>query len=215
VRKGDLWSYRTPVLDLGFSRGYRRAVLTIPSGGVRVKGQSIVAFERTLGELKGDGAMGQVLVLVPGDVARAVRNREILPVGWYPMEWFAALHTAGRQVFGDGISREIGRTATRHDVTKLYRFILRFFTPDTLIGQTSRIFALFCDSGRVVIEERAATSARLRYEGCKGASRGVWDDVLGSTEILIELCGGRDPAGRIAAGGGDGDDGMTCVFSWT
>src|SRR5690606_1776634 len=44
-------------LDLRFSRGYGPAVLTIPSGGVRVKGQSMVAFERALGELKGDGAM--------------------------------------------------------------------------------------------------------------------------------------------------------------
>jgi hypothetical protein len=190
-------------------------VATIPPGGVRVKGQSMVAFERALTELKGEGALEQVLVAVPADVARAMRNREILPMGWYPMEWFASLHSSAQRVFGDSISREIGRTATRHDVTKLYRFILRFFSPETLIGQMGRVFALFCDAGTVAVEERRPGSARVRYGGCKGASRGVWEDVLGSTEVLLDLCGGRDPSARIVEGGGDGDGSMCCVITWS
>jgi hypothetical protein len=181
--------------------------------GVRVKGQSMVAFQRALGELKGPEAIERVLPRCPEEVARAVRSKEILPVGWYPMEWFSSLHRSAQVEFGPTISRDIGRTATRHDVTTLYRFILRFLSPETLIKQTGRVFSLFCDSGGVTIEEARKGFARLRYSGCTGSSRGVWEDIMGSTEVLLELTGGRDASGRILEGGGD-EGSMVCEFFW-
>lgn len=182
--------------------------------GVLVKGQSIVAFERTLLELKGDGAMEAIAPHLPADLRQALKNKEVLPVGWYPIEWFAAVHTAGQAVYGASISREIGRAATRHDVTTLYRFILRFMSPDTLVNQMGRIFRMIVDTGEAVVEENRDGTARVRFSGCPGANRGTWDDMLGSAETLIELCGGRDATGRIVSGGGDGEGSMSCLLTW-
>ena len=112
------------------------------------------------------------------------------------------------------ISREIGRVATRHDVTTIYRFILRFMSPDILVSQIARIFRMVVDTGDAVVESKERGDARVRFSGCPGATRGTWDDMLGSTEVLIELCGGHDVTGRIVAGGADGDGSMTCELSW-
>lgn len=179
-----------------------------------MKGQALVAFERTLLELKGAAAMDALAPHLPPEVERAMRSREVLPVGWYPIEWFAALHTAGQKLHGASISREIGRAATRHDVTTLYRFILRFMSPDTLVNQMGRIFRMVVDTGEAVVEESRSGTARVRFSGCHGATRGTWEDMVGSTEVLIELCGGRDVTGRVVDGGGDGEGSMTCVFTW-
>lgn len=181
--------------------------------GVRVKGQSVIAFERALKELQGPEAMSQLLPHVPEHVARAVQHGEILTIGWYPMEWFASLHTAAQQVFGASISRQIGRTATRHDVTTIYRFILKFLSPDTLVKQYPRLFGLFCETGTVHIEEQRKGFARLRCGGCAGASKGVWEDVVGSTETLLELTGASEPTGRVLSMA-EREGAMTFSLSW-
>lgn len=180
---------------------------------VQVKGLSMVAFERALGDIQGKEAIEKLFPRLPKDVAHAVSHKEILPMGWYPMEWFASLHSAAQAEFGAEISREIGRTATRHDVTTLYRFILKFLSPETLIKHYGRVFALFCESGKVIVEENKKGQARVRCSGLEGASRGVWEDVIGSTEVILELCGGKQPNGRILSGGGDTES-MVCSFSW-
>lgn len=180
--------------------------------GVKIKGQGLVAFERTLLQLKGPEAMEPVLAGASPEAAHAVRSREILPVGWYPMEWFASLHESARVAYGPAISREIGRAATRHDVTTLYRFILRFLSPETLIDQSSRILSLVIDGGAVALEERRRGFARLRYSGCAGSSRGAWEDFIGSNEVLLELCGAQQAVGTILEGGEGAS--MVCSLSW-
>lgn len=182
--------------------------------GIRVKGQAIVAFERTLVELKGPEAMAALFSHLGPELVQVIKNREVLSVGWYPLEWYSALHDAAQAVHGVAISRDIGRAATRHDVTTLYRFILRFLSPTTLVNQIKRIFGMAIDGGEVVIEENRNGAARLRFVSCPGSNRGTWEDMLGSLETLLELCGGRECTARVVAGGNDGDAGMTCALTW-
>jgi hypothetical protein len=182
--------------------------------GVRVKGHSFVAFERAIKELQGERAMRTVIDGVSPVVAQHVSSGEVLSVGWYPIEWYAALHAAAQASFGPAISREVGRQATRRDVTTVYRFILRFLSPHTLVSQMPRILGMVVDRGAVAIDTNDPGTASLRFSECEGASRGTWEDLLGSIETLLELCGGREPAARVVAGGGDGHAAMSCVLSW-
>ncbi|HVY49785.1 MAG TPA: hypothetical protein VHB21_28015 [Minicystis sp.] len=184
------------------------------SAAVRIKGQSFVGFHRTLRALRGPEAMDRITPKLPADLAQAYRAREILPMGWYPIAWYAALHVAARAEFGAGISREVGKEAARQDVTSLYRFILKFFSPETLLAQSKRVFGLFCDGGRCTVEASRKGFARILYDGCPGANRGVWDNVLGGTEALVEVCGGRAVLAKIVAGGTDKDAEMTAEVTW-
>ncbi len=184
------------------------------SAGVRIKGQSFVGFHQTIRALKGPTAMDVVVPDLPPELASAYKNGGILPMGWYPIAWYAGLHTAARKAHGVGISRAVGKEAAKHDVNTLYRFILRFFSPETLLKQSGRVFGLFCEGGSCEVEASKKGFARIRYANCAGANRGVWDNVLGGTETLVEVCGGRSVLAKVAARGGDGDDEMTAEVTW-
>ena len=181
---------------------------------VRIKGQSFVGFHRTLRVLKGEGAMEAIHADLPAELLAAYAHREILPMGWYPIAWYAGLHAAARKTHGAGISRAVGKEAAKQDVNTLYRFILKFFSPETLLKQSGRVFALFCERGACDVEASRKGFARIRYGNCAGANRGVWDNVLGGTETLVEVCGGRSVLAKVAAGGGDGDGEMTAEVTW-
>lgn len=181
---------------------------------VRIKGQSFVGFQRTLDVLHGDGSMKKVKDRLSRELVSALENREILPMGWYPIRWYADLHATARALFGPQVSREIGRSAARDDINTIYRSILRFFSPETLLSQSKRVFALFADSGSCKVDETRRGFARLRYDGCNGANQGLWENILGSTETMVELCGGRAVGGKIVDGGRDGDHRMTSEISW-
>jgi hypothetical protein len=184
------------------------------SGEARVKGQSFVGFHRTLRLLKGEDAMRELEPDLPPELARAYAHREILPMGWYPMPWYAGVHSAARKKFGFGISRAVGKEAAKQDVNTLYRFILKFFSPETLLKQSGRVFSLFCEGGTTTVELSRKGFARIRYGGCGGANRGVWDNVLGGTEAIVEVCGGRAVAAKSVARGSDGDAEMTAEITW-
>ena len=63
----------------------------------------MIAFSRALKELKGEDALTPLYERVPDDVEHAIAHGEVLTMGWYPMEWFAALHTAAQQVYGPAL----------------------------------------------------------------------------------------------------------------
>ncbi|MFO0555763.1 MAG: hypothetical protein U0271_45725 [Polyangiaceae bacterium] len=183
--------------------------------GVKIKGQSILAFVRALTELQGPDSVDRIRPLILPEVAQSLAQKEVLSVGWYPIEWFSSLHNAAQSVFGPGISRNISRTATRHDVTTIYRFILKFISPDTVVKQYARLFAMFCETGRVVVEENRKGFAQLKLSGLAGASQGVWEDVIGTTEVVLELCGAKSATGRLVAGGTDYSGVATVALMWT
>jgi len=181
---------------------------------VRIKGQSFVGFHRTVRKLKGADAMDRITPDLPADLARAYKGGEILPMGWYPMEWYAGLHAAARKTHGAVISRAVGKEAAKEDVNTLYRFILRFFSPETLLKQSGRVFALFCEGGTCQVEASRKGFARIRYANCAGSNRGVWDNVLGGTEAIVEVCGGRAVNAKVVERGNDGDGEMTAEVTW-
>ncbi len=184
------------------------------SPAVRIKGQAFVGFQSALSKRCGPLAVPAVLKALPSDIAHALESGEIVSVGWYPIDWYAKLQEVARAAFGSAISRDIARDAARSDVTTIYRFILRFLSPQTLMGQSARVFRLFCDGGACTVEKTEARSATLLYTGIPGANRGFWDNVLGGSETIVELCGGRDVAVQVLDGGGDGDTTMRCEIKW-
>jgi hypothetical protein len=184
------------------------------SAAVRIKGQAFVGFQTSLSKRCGPLAVPTILKALPDEISHALERGEIVSVGWYPIDWYAKLHEVARAAHGPAISRDIARDAARSDVTTIYRFILRFLSPQTLMGQSARVFRLFCDGGACTVEKTEAHRATLLYTGCPGANRGFWDNVLGGSETIVELCGGRDVEAQVLEGGGDGDAKMRCEIKW-
>ncbi len=166
--------------------------------GVRIKGQGFIGFLATLRRVHGDGAHARVLAGLRPELVAALRNGEIVPMGWYPIDWYASLHESARAVCGAQVSRDVGREAARSDLNTIYRFILKLLSPEALLKQSGKVFGLFCDGGKCTVELARKGSARIVYSDCAGAPRGMWDLLLGSTELMIELLRrqGREGEGR-------------------
>jgi hypothetical protein len=183
--------------------------------GVRIKGQAFIGFMAKLRQMHGEKAHEEVLAQLDRDLAAGLRTGALVSMGWYSMEWYSSLHAAAREVCGNRVSREVGREAARDDVNTIYRFILKFLSPETLLGQAGKVFSQFCEGGKCTVESTRKGSARILYSDCPGACRGMWENVLGSTELMVELCGGRDVIGKALTGGGDGDRMMLAQITWT
>jgi hypothetical protein len=182
---------------------------------VRIKGQSFIGFLATLREVKGEQTVRDVVKRLPPELSAALGSGEMTSMGWYPIEWYAGLHSAARAVAGDGVSREVGRAAARKDINTIYRFVLKFLSPETLLKQSAKVFALFCDGGKCTVTSAGKGSARILYSECPGACKGMWDNVIGGTEVIVEICGGKNVMGRAVTGGSDGDASLLAQFTWS
>lgn len=182
--------------------------------GVRIKGQSFVGFLGALRKLEGEQSYRACLAQMPSELAQAIQNGEVLSMGWYSLEWYREMHLACVEVCGVFVTRRCAREATRNDVNNIYRFILKFFSPETLMKQADKVFSLFCDGGKCRVEASTRNSVRIRYLDCPGAPRAMWESILASTETLVELCGGKEVQGRAVEGGGEGDPSMLALVTW-
>jgi hypothetical protein len=182
----------------------------------KVKGQSFRAFFAALETLKGREVVAATTALLPREIRDAVEHNAIVTSGWYPMSWYAALHAAAKRACPGtaGLARQLGREQMRAEMQGIYKFVLSFFRPSTIMRHSSRIFALYCQGGKLDVPDAGPTFARFVYDGCHGSDANVWDDVLGSMEALLEASGARAVRSFVKSGGRDGDATMTLELRW-
>ena len=182
----------------------------------RVKGQSFRAFLAALETLKGRVAVAAMTTVLPREIREAIERNAIVTSGWYPMSWYAALHAAARRACPGavGLARQLGQEQMRAEMNGIYKFVLSFFKPSTIMRHSSRVFALYCQGGKLTVTEAGPTFARFVYEDCHGSDANVWDDVLGSMEALLEAMGARAVRSFVKSGGRDGDPTMTMELRW-
>lgn len=169
---------------------------------IRVKGQGFHGFLAALEQVCGRESVAATLAALRGDAGEAIRSGTVLPIGWYPIAWYRQLHATAQEATGLGssLARDIGREATRHDLNTVYRLLLRMISPETLLKQANRILHMYADGGSVLILESSRGGARVRYIECYGCDRNVFEDMIGSTETMLDACGARNV--RITAGRG-------------
>lgn len=182
----------------------------------KVKGQSFRAFLTALEALKGREAVAVMTAALPEEIRRAVEHNAIVTSGWYPMTWYAAFHAAAKRACPGavGLARQLGHEQTRAEMQGIYKFVLGFFRPATIMRHASRVFALYCQGGKLNVVEAGPTFARFVYEDCYGSDANVWEDVLGSMEALLEAAGARAVRTFLKSGGRDGDSSMIAELRW-
>lgn len=182
----------------------------------KVKGQSFRALLAALAKVKGLAAVAATTAALPHEIREAVERNAITMNGWYPMSWYAALHGAAKRACPDavGLARQLGQAQMRAEVQGIYKFILGFFKPSTVMRYSGRVFEIYCQGGKLTCTEAGPTFARLVYEGCWGSDANVWQDVIGSSEALLEASGARSVSSIVKSGGGDGDAFLTLDIHW-
>jgi hypothetical protein len=171
----------------------------------KTKGQTFRTLMKCIRDLRGDLVADEILGIIPRGVSDALRLGGIVAGGWYPIEWYTDIHHAVSQVTGEGLpfARELGRATTRQIFSGPYRFITYVLSPRSIISLGQRAFSTFFDTGTVHILEAKDSLVRVEFLGCDGFDPWLWEDLIGSNEMLVGLGGGKNCQVQILAGGGN------------
>jgi hypothetical protein len=184
--------------------------------GSKVKGVAFRSVLAALEELRGKAVVDRALSTLSADDRSSIEFR-VVNTGWYPIELYCTLLDAIATSNGEGESlvRSIGATALRRDVTGVYRVMFRVFSPESVLAISAKLFGFYYDTGSLTIVEKRHGYARSEYQRCKGFSRLMWVELLGSSEEMLSIAGARSPKGRIVRGGEDGEGACVIEVSWS
>lgn len=153
---------------------------------------------------------------MPRDAGDALRYGAVVASGWYPLEWYTALHAAARAAGAPpSFAREVGRVTTHRDLTTgVLKLVTRALTPAIMVSIGSRTFNRYYEVGHLEVTSPAAGRARLAWTGCVGFDRNLWEDVLGGCLGALEAAGAQDAHVAWTSGGSDGQDHATATARW-
>jgi len=180
----------------------------------QVKGLAFRSVLACLAELRGAEAVDRALALLPPRAAEDVRFR-VVATGWYPIDLYRQLWEAIAQSTkeGEALARVIGRDSLRRDLNLVHRTLLRLLSPTTVLAISSKLFGSYYDTGSLH-NERQNSVLRVSWSGCTGFSRLMWVELQGSTEAMLEMCGGEHIRVRPVEGGREGDDFLVISAHW-
>ncbi len=157
------------------------------------KGSNFLGLLKAVARAHGADASSRVLASASGELADALKQGQILAVGWYPVSWYAELHAAIDRTLGGGPlgARALGFEATMADFGSMHRLLASVLSVETVFGQTPRLMGLYWKGGSVERKNLMQGYARLRFVNWSGFSRLVWEDIMGSCEGILSFCGAK------------------------
>ena len=157
------------------------------------KGSNFLGLLKAVEKLHGTEALRRALGRLPTELADSLQNGQVLAVGWYPVRWYAELHSAIDAALGGGpaAARALGQEATLADFGGMHRLLASMLSVETVFSQTPRLMGLYWKGGSVERRELKTGFARLRFANWPGFSRLVWEDIMGSSEGILSFCGAR------------------------
>lgn len=178
-----------------------------------IKGQGFKGFMGAVKTLFGDEAHAKLGDALPEELRSTWVHGGIVASGWYPIGWYREFHAAAQATIKNQpqLAWRIGYEATRSDLQGVYRFVLGFLSPHTIMAQAPRIFALYARGGRVDVRENEAGKVVLAYEECHGYNRHIWQDLIGGTVATIETTKVKISSHSVLEGGGDDSRVVLCL----
>jgi hypothetical protein len=170
----------------------------------------IGAAQRLLGPVM----LEKMVTLLPPELGKQVRKNTFVTGSWYPLADFRALHGAALQATGRGpeLTRELSRECALDDFRGVFRVLTFVLTPEWIMRRTPVIWHRYFDVGQVTVEAQARY-ALAHWTGAVGFDRVLWNDVIGGSTGVLEVCGAKKLKVSIASGGGD-EDNLSLAAEW-
>jgi hypothetical protein len=183
---------------------------------LRLKGQAFKGIFWALQQRHGVAVYEQVVGGLPDEFRNAVRYGELVAGGWYPIAWYREMYESIGRVVGRSpeVPRELSRIAVKQDLNAVYRFVLSFVSPDLMLANWQRVWSLYCDGGRLVVQQPSNREMHLEFTGCFGHDRIIWQDVTGGIEAILEVCKGKDPKVKLVTCGPPSEGTATVHCAW-
>lgn len=130
----------------------------------QVKGTPLRSFLAFLDQELTPEERERVFAKVPGDTAARLKGKQVLATEYVPVSLLnriteEAAHVKGEPV--DAFARRAGRFGARDAVNTVMRFLLRVFTPDSLIQKGAAVWGSVYDRGRLEAVREPGTRARV------------------------------------------------------
>lgn len=187
------------------------------SADVQFKGLVFKSFLAALEALKGADAVKRTKENLSAELRGRIDGGEIVVGGFYPAAWYAELHAAAQTALGQGdeLARAMGRETTRRDIQGVLKWIVRIVSPSMLLSNADRIWASYAKGGKVHISKDGDRAFVVRYEECGGLTTALWEELMGGTEVVLEIAGVTSPIVERTAGGRTGDRRMALRVRWS
>lgn len=179
------------------------ASLTTTRPVVDIKGVALRSLLEVLDARYGGELRQALMESVPAET-REVLEEPVLASKWYPVTVYRDVHVAAQRAMGSGppMARELARAAVIRDFEGVYRHVVGVLRPHWLMGWAPRQINRYFRGVGVDMEEVRAGYARATLFSFHGFDESMWEDMIGSMEAILEVCGGRGIEGRILRGGG-------------
>jgi hypothetical protein len=187
------------------------------TGEVRAKGITFGSLLSSLERLRGPDAVAATYRELTPEIASALRLGAVVTTGWYPIEWYRALHAAvSRACPGEGseLARKLGREGSIQQFRGIHRLLLRVISSELLVSQAPKIFRMFFDGGEVAMAEVGTGLGVIEFSGWHGFDRSIWNDVVGGMEGFLVARRAVDIRHRVLRGGGS-DGSLKVEYRWS
>lgn len=172
------------------------------------KGTNFTGMLQSLRELEGEAVYRAVLEAIPGPAGEAMRTGQVVPVGWYPVSWYAALHVGleAATYGGEGLVRKLGHHSIHRDFTGLHRLLVRMISPRTAARNAHRLLQHYWRGGTIAVVSDLEDRAVGRFSGWEGFNAAIWGDMAAGIEALLGVVGSKAPRVRVIAMKSDGSE---------
>jgi hypothetical protein len=186
------------------------------SGRSQVKGVAFRTVIWSLERLNGPHRAAAALEQMSSPARDALRYGEIVPSGWYPVDWYAELLQAivDSSNGSADVIRSIAVLAIDRDITGVYRFLVEHLNPGTVASVACKLFPRYYSSGNIRVDAEAAKHFRVHITGCVGFTELMWQEIYASGKHLVVRSGAKSPRHHILEGGKDGDSQMIIDARW-
>lgn len=179
----------------------------------QIKGQVFHSFEAVVRARLGDAVWQQLVEDVPAELRVRLELRSLVVTGWYPMRWYGTLHDALERRAAD-FAPVLGLEGTERDIGLLFRWVLRLFSPNTLLRQSERVVGGYLRGATVTVRDEGPTSAELTLVTEDPCARGMWREFAEGTRTFLAPAGARDVTATVRQGGAAGDDRLVLGLAW-
>lgn len=186
------------------------------SGRSQVKGVAFKTVIWSLEQLSGAPKVTASLERMSPPVRDALRYGEVVPSGWYPVQWYAALLQAivDTSTGGADVIRNIAALAIDRDITGVYRFLVEHLSPATVASLVCKLFPRYYSSGHVRVEAEGSKHFRVYITDCAGFTELIWQEIYASGKHLVARSGAKNAKYYVLEGGKDGDTRMIVDARW-
>jgi hypothetical protein len=182
--------------------------------GPHAKGINFRSLIGAARRLLGPATLDKMITHLPPELAERVQKNAFVTGSWYPLADFRRLHGSALAATGRSVelTRELARDCARDDFRGIFRVLTFVLTPEWIMRRVPVIWSRYFDTGKVTVEARPCF-ARARFAAAAGFDHVLWQDVIGGSTGVLEVCGAKDLKMTVEGGGGD-DDFMSLAAEW-